>query len=270
MNIAKETITPKKAMEWLTKNISNRPLNQWWVSELAAAMTAGKWRLNGDCIRFNGTELIDGQHRLNAIVKSGMSIESYVVRDLPSDAYDTIDQGRKRKISDILARQGHKNYTVVSGVINWLYRYRDGMSMCRGIRPDEANAFVVSNPGIHECAQMACEMYRKHKLMSPSPLAFLIYVSSRRDPQSAEWWLRVVSGEGLNKNSPELALHHRLVANAMDAAKLRPHTVIGLCIKAWNFHAAGKSCKVIKIDERESFPRFDGIVIDADGAVRKI
>lgn len=59
----KETITPKKAMEWLQRNVANRPMSHKRVLGYAQAILAGAWKVNGDCIRFNGNgDLIDGGH----------------------------------------------------------------------------------------------------------------------------------------------------------------------------------------------------------------
>jgi hypothetical protein len=81
VNISKETVTPKKAMEWLKRNIANRPLSPVTVNNYARAMSDRAWKLNGDCVRFNGNgDLVDGQHRLTACVKSGQSFETYIVR----------------------------------------------------------------------------------------------------------------------------------------------------------------------------------------------
>lgn len=99
VNITKESITPKKAAEWLKRNVANRPLSQRTVTNYATAMADRAWKLNGDSIRFNGSgDLIDGQHRLTGCVKAGVPFDSYVIRGLDHDAFDTIDQGRRRTI----------------------------------------------------------------------------------------------------------------------------------------------------------------------------
>jgi len=58
------TITPEIAIKMLSKNTSNRPLNQKHIAFLVRDIKAGRWKLNGDAIRFGENALLDGQHRL--------------------------------------------------------------------------------------------------------------------------------------------------------------------------------------------------------------
>ena len=80
MNIRVETITPERATQILaTQNTGNRSISRRHVAVLAEEIKAGRWKLNGDTICFNGSRLIDGQHRLSAIAASGIPVESLVV-----------------------------------------------------------------------------------------------------------------------------------------------------------------------------------------------
>lgn len=115
-------VGPDLAAELLDGNVANRPLSMVRVDNLAAAMLRGEWKFNGDAIRIAASgRLLDGQHRLNAIVKSGVEIECILVRGLPDDTFDTIDTGRPRKASDILSIAGLKNSTVSAAAAKmWL------------------------------------------------------------------------------------------------------------------------------------------------------
>ena len=79
MNFEIVEITPKIAREMLTKNVCNRSFRHTWVSVLAQDMLNGNWELTPSPIIFDedGT-LIDGQHRLMAVEKSGVTC-SFVV-----------------------------------------------------------------------------------------------------------------------------------------------------------------------------------------------
>ena len=49
-------------------------------------MQDGKWRLNGKTICFDSTgRLLNGQHRLSAVVRSGVTLTTVVVRGLDPD-----------------------------------------------------------------------------------------------------------------------------------------------------------------------------------------
>ena len=259
MNVKQETITPKKAMQWLQRNIRNRPLSPSTIGHYAKAMKAGAWKLNGDSIRFNGNgDLIDGQHRLHACIKSECSFPSYVVHGLDHDAFDTIDQGKKRTISDVFARDGYKHYTTLASAVRWLYQYQIGMGVRYSpLRPDEAHDLIEANPAIHTAVDLARRLCGHQKVIHTGMLAFLIYESGREKPEKAEaFWGSAVTGENTTKGDAASTLHRRLVSNLGSAAKLPANTIVALSIKAWNCHLSGKPCGILKWIESEDFPVF--------------
>jgi hypothetical protein len=102
-----ETITPGVAAAYLEQNTTNRRMRYQWRDMLASAITEGRWRLTHQGIAFNcdGT-LIDGQHRLAAIVKAGKPVQMYVTRGMPKDALYAIDQGKGRSVVDVAGPVG--------------------------------------------------------------------------------------------------------------------------------------------------------------------
>lgn len=113
-----EVITPEIAMEMLTHNDKNyRGISSAIVTKYANEIRGGSWETNGDTIVFdeNGT-LLNGQHRLTAVVKAGMPIVSLVVRGLTGT--QVYDIGRKRNTRAILMAEGydHANSTTISAV----------------------------------------------------------------------------------------------------------------------------------------------------------
>jgi hypothetical protein len=99
-----ETITPEIASDLLTRNSRNRNLMVSYVDALAAMITAGEWlhTHQGIAIAMDGT-LLDGQHRLAAIVKANCAVSVLVTRGLPMSTIDAIDTGRARRAWDVIA-----------------------------------------------------------------------------------------------------------------------------------------------------------------------
>jgi len=97
-----ELITPSDALQILeTQNIKNRRLKIWRCESLAAAMRRGEWVTTHQGISFTKSgRLLDGQHRLRAVVLSKISVWMLVVRGLSDDAFKVIDVGSKRSIED--------------------------------------------------------------------------------------------------------------------------------------------------------------------------
>ena len=81
------SVTPALALEWLEKMGANRSVAQRYVEAFARDMRAGEWTLNGETIKFDVQgRLVDGQHRLWAVVQADVTVEMDVARDVPEAA----------------------------------------------------------------------------------------------------------------------------------------------------------------------------------------
>ena len=98
-----ELITPAIAKKMLEKNTNNRPIRWLHVQKLAEEILADEWQTTHQGIAFNNAGfLIDGQHRLNAIVQAGKAVTMSVTRGCDVRAFDVLDRGVNRSISDIM------------------------------------------------------------------------------------------------------------------------------------------------------------------------
>ena len=116
-----ELITPLKAAMFLENNSHNRKLNEKQVSLLASDMVSGNWRLTHQAIAIDADgELIDGQHRLRAVLKSNAAVNMYVARYEGSESVMAlpIDLHKKRSQVDIL-KCDHR-YVEVVNTIFWV------------------------------------------------------------------------------------------------------------------------------------------------------
>jgi len=95
-------ITPTLAKQYLLQNKDNRKLRAPIIKKYASFMEKGEWILNDQSISFdvNG-RLLNGQHRLNAVILSGITIKSFVTRNLPEDSFKYLDVGASRSQGDI-------------------------------------------------------------------------------------------------------------------------------------------------------------------------
>ena len=97
--------TKEIAQEWLNHNRCNRSISDRYVNNLISDMRKGKWVVNGATIVFSKEgELLDGQHRLTAIVRSGISEYVYIMTGLDRTCH--FDDGRKRTIRDQILAMG--------------------------------------------------------------------------------------------------------------------------------------------------------------------
>ncbi len=107
-------MTVEKAKELLENNDHNRKVTTSRVQEYAKEMTNGLWLYNGESIIVSVSgRLLDGQHRLLAIVESGVEIEMELVEGVPDsdggvDTFLTINTKNRSNV-DALTIAGFKD-----------------------------------------------------------------------------------------------------------------------------------------------------------------
>lgn len=254
-----KTITPEWAAEILrTKNTLNRALNKSHVLRLAAEITNGRWKVNGDTICLNGTLLVDGQHRLAAVVQSGIPIQTFVVEGVPFDVFPTKDNGKLRSKGDTLQLSGEKNAARLAGALAWVERYMTGQADNEGVRfsNTEIGQILQKYPGVRNSVD---RMSTGRKLIPPTLLSACHYLFSMWDQNLADEFVeKVTTGTGLEPHSPWLLLRGRLINNSIAKAKLPRVYIFALCIKAWNAARAGLRLQTLRWresgDKPEAFP----------------
>lgn len=113
-------VGPAVAEKLLAVADENRRLRPRLVQAYAGDMTQGLWRDTGEAIKISRTgRLLDGQHRLAAIVESGATVELMFVVGLDDEAQQMMDQGAARTVADALAMQGVANATHAGSVARW-------------------------------------------------------------------------------------------------------------------------------------------------------
>jgi hypothetical protein len=105
--VEKILVTPEIATKWLGTQKGNRPLSDARVKEYENEMRRGNWRLTHQGIAFDEDgKLVDGQHRLWAVIDSECSVPMFVAFDLSTDCVVEIDGGRPRNLPDRLGYCG--------------------------------------------------------------------------------------------------------------------------------------------------------------------
>jgi hypothetical protein len=101
-------ITPEMAGDWLdSSNHDNRSIRKGHVSSLAAEINKGLWKATHQGIAFSKTgRLVDGQHRLKAIIEADRPTVLTVFTDLNDDMFGVLDRGANRSIRDELKLGG--------------------------------------------------------------------------------------------------------------------------------------------------------------------
>jgi hypothetical protein len=119
-----ETVTPELAAEWLAKSKGNRTHRESSIRMYANDMKNGRWRLTHQGIAFDEQGvLVDGHHRLLAVVKCGIAVQMYISNNVPPEAKANIDTNMVRRATDTYAivtgeKAGH-HQTAICMCIEW-------------------------------------------------------------------------------------------------------------------------------------------------------
>jgi hypothetical protein len=97
------TIGPAEAKALLTLNTDNRKIRPGRVKYYARVMKQNGWVLTHQGIAFSEDGVgLDLQHRLLAVIESGVDIKVMVVEGLSKEAFAAIDQMERRSVADAL------------------------------------------------------------------------------------------------------------------------------------------------------------------------
>lgn len=127
-------VTPALATKWLEGNVINREIRQKHVNKLARQFRDGKGRLTNNAVAFDGGEpprLLDGQHRLWAIIESGVAVTMLVGWGFEgAEMQAIIDTGLTRTGRDTAKISGHPDATNRQiSVARCMMRYGSGYNI---------------------------------------------------------------------------------------------------------------------------------------------
>lgn len=242
-------LTPEKATELLEHNGLNRPLGDLHVKRIAAQIIAGKWRFNGDTIKVADTgDVLDGQHRLWAIIEAKKPVETIVVYGIAREAFSTIDTLRKpRSGGDVIALNGHARHrNIIAGALSWLIRWQrkvlvEYKAPQNKIENSDIEEAFAENPKIIQAVETA---QRLRGLANPSIMAFFYYVLINRDAELADRMIATLENPaGVSVNDPFFRLRTYFTADHHN--KKDPLVTIAIAIKAANAASADEKVKVL-------------------------
>jgi len=243
-------VTPELAKLWLGLNPRNRPLAEANVLEYKKRMRNREWVLNGQALIFSSDGLLlDGQHRLAAVVRYGKPVKFDVRFGVDPTAFSTLDDGSRRKAADVLAIENIPNYSNAAsaiGYINGLLMNTKSRHMSRHKRMSNQKVleWYQNHPEIADFVLLGLKWYdASARILSASKFAAYAYVFSLVDAEKAMKFLNQLAfGTNLSLNSSVYHLRNRLLRSKFDKHnRLASATERALIIKAFNFFVRGQT-----------------------------
>lgn len=252
----KFVITPIIAKHILDKhNHRNRSLNDTHLSSLVRDIKRGHWiEGTGTMISFsqNG-QLIDGQHRLAAIVKSKTPLPMSLKFGLSDAAQRVIDTGRKRTYGDFIAMTeglDAKYKTERAAVTRLLYGFLHDQTnphlYANNVKPTQSDLYDVAeefNADISEAVSTVLGPGLVQKVVIGSFAAFVAVLAKHSDysPHIKDFFHLLGTGANLDSDDPIMVVRNRLMTREEFRDQKTKDRTIGLLIKGWNLWIEGKS-----------------------------
>lgn len=254
-------ITPEIAQAWLKHNNLNRPICRLNLERIKTAITTGNFIFTGDTIRFdtNGN-LLDGQHRLVAVIQTGKSVESLVVFGVGQEAFSRIDTGKRRTPQDTLTIANYKHAKSTVAAVTLIDRYITNRVL-QNPRYSNQEVLQLAEKYHVESYVSTWRQQERHPLIEGSLGSACQYLFDLvMNPEKVKHWLidQVVQGVNLQQGSSALLLHQKLQQpkNYLQG-KMRREYKFALIIKAFNAFATNRPIKVLRFmaaGEPEAFP----------------
>jgi len=251
MKLEMVKITPPVAAKMLENNtLENRHIKHGHLQKLVSDMNNGYWdQNNGETIKVNDKgELVDGQHRLHAIIDSGKTFTLPILSGVSSDAFSTLDSGSSRTLADIFTGKGYKGANVLAGAVGCLFQFYEGdFHKKQNSHRAMLKIFEMHND-ITEYTHYSNTL---RLVFRPSEGVFLTYCLGSIAPKKGIAFMEALAKGGSPKGSVEHQLREKLlnyrIRKSTGFVVVSRLHIIGSVFKAWNMVCRGKGFDEFKM-----------------------
>lgn len=233
-------ITPQMALEMLNKNKQNRNVSEVAVKTMIRDIKNDRWALNGEAIKIaHDGVILDGQHRLLAIVGAGKGIWTVLITGLDHNTQSTMDGGRRRTSGDHFKIQKYTNATNLAAVLrnSWVWEQGD-RRLSAHIKPTqrELEDFLDKHPETLRSVEIGLRTYHSFRFLTATSVGVAHYIISQvaTDADWAEFFARIADGAGLQTGNPILTMRNRAMSDRDARVHLRPAHQVGYVVYTWN------------------------------------
>ena len=268
VEVALVQITPKLAeymLNFLPEN--QRTVKDKLLSHLCSDIQNGWWsKSNGETIKFNKEGLlIDGQHRVRAVFRTGVPIESLVVFGCDSNGIETIDAGQNRSLSDVFKIFGFDNYTHISAMTSMIMQYEKLGYICSWT-PSRKSALTFARQN-NSSLQESHKKSNKAKTWLPLSMAgYLHFIYSRVNPELTDKMFNEFQ-KPKNDRGCSIQLLKDVMARLQKASVGKQfqnsrYWKNAIVIKAFNAYFLCQDISILRYSRTEKYPRIVETWID--------
>lgn len=265
MNVKKVLVTPSYAKELLESNTKNRKVSDTKVVQYANDILNGKWKEDTwELVKISKTNVImDGQHRLLAIIKANKPLYLQIVTDLEDSVFDVLDTGKSRSAVDCFKIEGVKNENLIPSTIIRYKSLSKGRVNADGRGNSYTNAQLLAlyneKPNFWQNVAKKSKYWYSHigKIIPPSYIGgFYALFCDISNQQTADEFMNQLSTGNDIKNNAITLMRTKLMNDRMSIKKMPTELKGALMIKTWNFFRTKQNPKLLKWNsETEEFPK---------------
>ncbi len=260
-------ITPKIASGLLemTDLSVQRKLSKVHVDFLARELSKGDWAFNGDSIRQDCEgNIIDGQHRLNACIVSGVSFSTLLIKGLPTEYIHTIDVGGKpRSLANALEINHKQNYKYSNQIassaklIKFLEAGSTGGTGCKKMKAHLTGSslllFIKENPTFIEFITDTMRLRANgDKFITGTVFCAIKWITDQIDLNTSnKFWQGLSDGIGINQTCSIWYLRKRIMRGKVNRdARLTHSELIIIIYNTFNSFVEGKTLTRFHINNK--------------------
>jgi len=229
--------TPEWCAEVLKKSkLRNRKVSAANLTKILEAIFEGRYQIVRTILFDEKCNLLDGQHLMHAVIKTGISVPVICIYGIETEAFTKIDTGKTRNAADVLSIEGEDGTSNISAALSWLWREETGRLISgkgQGVPTDAVADVLNRHPNIRGAVKWAHS--NTTGLVGPAIVAWLKYRMGQFDAALAEaFFLKIIRGTGIVDGSHEHLLRRRLenmLGKNDHEARLERAALI---VKTWN------------------------------------
>lgn len=268
------TITPDSARRILEKNNGNRPINNAYVNYYDNQMVRGLWTLTGQTISFGeDNRLLDGQHRLAAVIKANIPIQFNVARNVPNSTFVNYDNGKPRTAVDSFKISDIKHASRTTSLINKYIAYKKGLLFQCGFSEKSGKGFLKKTDTltniemlkffndnkqlIYDIIRLSEALTYRVKLFNQTQISVLMFylIVDKNHSQSKvfNFFSQLFTNDGVT-NSSIYVLREKLIQGSIGNTILKNSVKYLFLVKCWNAYIQNKQIIVYRAYENEPTP----------------
>lgn len=246
-----------------------RKIRAPWVSELAEIIAAGSWQTTAvticECTEDNKSYLVDGYHRLSAILQSGIPAPVLVFRQ-PVDTlhnvgviYSRLDRGMPRNVIDGLSARNLPAETDLSAtvlrsgvaavnVIRSGFKHDGALSNKRGY-DEKFKEVMVWVPELRAYTDSVAGGNRmtSRRLYAAAILSVGLMVFKHQPEKAHDFFHSIATSTNIAEGSGKQAFINKLLDEESTARKLGTSKMCRYTAACWNAHYDDKQISKIQV-----------------------